>query len=195
MVIGITGGIGAGKSQVLSLMKQEFGAQLLVADDIAHQLTEPGHSCYEHIVDEFGRDVLAADGSIDRKRLAEIVFADPVRLKRLNRIVHPMVKEYIRGEISCIRLEDPAKIIVIEAALLIEDHYDEICDEIWYVYASEEIRRERLKKSRGYTDEKIDEIMKNQLSDEEFRKSCQKTIDNSGSLAETLLELKKALEF
>ncbi|MBO5278578.1 MAG: dephospho-CoA kinase [Lachnospiraceae bacterium] len=195
MVIGITGGIGSGKSQVLSLMKQEFGAELLVADDIAHQLTEPGHSCYEHILDEFGSEVLSEDGSINRKKLSEIVFSNPVCLKKLNKIVHPMVKEYIRGEISCVQLEDPAKIIVIEAALLIEDHYDEICDEIWYVYATEEVRRERLKKSRGYSDEKIDDIMKNQLSDEQFRKSCQKIIDNSGTPEETLQELKKALEF
>ncbi len=195
MVIGITGGIGAGKSQVLALMEQEFGAAVLVADEIAHQLTEPGHICYEHITEEFGREILIPDGRIDRKKLAAIVFADPIRLKKLNQIVHPMVKEYIRGEISCLQLEEPAKIIVIEAALLIEDHYDEICDEIWYIYAEESVRRERLKKSRGYSDTKIDDIMKNQLSDEEFRKNCQKIIDNSHSLSKTREELKKALEF
>lgn len=195
MVIGITGGIGAGKSQVLALMEQEFGAAVLVADEIAHQLTEPGYSCYEHIRREFGGEILLPDGRIDRKKLADVVFADPVRLKTLNQIVHPMVKESIRGEISRLQSEDPGKIIVIEAALLIEDNYDEICDEIWYIYADETVRRERLKKSRGYTDGKIDDIMKNQLSDEEFRKNCQKVIDNSHSLAKTREELKKALEF
>lgn len=195
MVIGITGGVGAGKSQVLTLFKQELDAEILVADDIAHQLMEPGHSCYERIAEEFGREILSEDDRIDRKKLADIVFSDAIRLKKLNKIVHPMVKEYIRGEISCIQLEDPTKLIVIEAALLIEDHYDEICDEIWYVYASEEVRRERLKKNRGYSDEKIDSILKNQLSEEEFRNGCRKIIDNSGSLAETLQDLKKALEF
>lgn len=195
MVIGITGGIGAGKSRVLSLMEKEFGAALLVADDIARQLTQPGHSCYEHIRDEFGEEFFRGDGQLDRAKLAAVVFADPIRLKRLNQIIHPMVKEYIRGEISCLLLEDPARIIVIEAALLIEDHYDGICDEIWYIYADEAARRERLKRTRRYTDEKISMIMKNQLTDEEFRKNSQKVIDNSKSLKETLKEVKKALEF
>ena len=195
MVIGITGGIGAGKSQVVSLMEKEFGAAALIADEIARQLTEPGHSFYEHIVDEFGQGILLADGTLDRAMLAEVVFAEPLRLKKLNQIVHPMVKEYIKGEISCLLLEDPARIIVVEAALLIEDHYDEICDELWYIYADEAVRRKRLKESRRYTDEKITSIMERQLTDREFRENCQRVIDNSKELSGTLEEIKKALEF
>ncbi len=195
MVIGITGGIGAGKTTVLALMEQEFGASVLIADDIARQLMEPGHSCYEHIVDEFGEGILFPDGSLDRAMLSEVVFADPAKLKRLNGIIHPMVKEYIRGEISCLSLEDPLRIIVVEAALLIEDHYDEICDEIWYVYADESVRRERLKRERRYSDEKISAIMNNQLSDEAFRAKCQRVIENGKSKEETLKQLKKAMEF
>ncbi len=195
MVIGITGGIGAGKSTVLALMEQEFGASVLIADEIARQLMEPGRSCYERIVEEFGEGLLFPDGSLDRAMLSEVVFADPAKLKKLNGIIHPMVKEYIRGEISCLSLEDPLRIIVIEAALLIEDHYDEICDEIWYIYAEEPVRRERLKRKRRYSDEKISVIMSNQLSDEEFRANCQRVIDNSRSTEETLLQLKKAMEF
>lgn len=195
MVIGITGGVGAGKSQVLALLEQEFHAALLVADTIGHQVMEPGHRCYEWIIEEFGTDILTEEKAIDRKKLSAIVFSDEVRLKKLNSIIHPAVKEYIRSEISRIHKEQPSRIIVIEAALLIEDHYDEICDEIWYIYASEDIRRKRLKESRGYSDEKIDSIMKNQLSEAEFRQNCQKIINNSGTLTETLQELKKALEF
>ncbi len=156
---------------------------------------EPGRSCYERIVEEFGEGLLFPDGSLDRAMLSEVVFADPAKLKKLNGIIHPMVKEYIRGEISCLSLEDPLRIIVIEAALLIEDHYDEICDEIWYIYAEEPVRRERLKRKRRYSDEKISAIMSNQLSDEEFRANCQRVIDNSRSTEETLLQLKKAMEF
>ncbi len=195
MVIGITGGIGAGKSTVLALLEREFGASVLIADEIARQLMEPGHSCYEHIVDEFGKGLIFPDGSLDRAMLAEVVFSDPAKLKKLNSIVHPMVKEYIRGEISCISLEDPLRIIVVEAALLIEDHYDEICDEIWYIYAEEPVRRERLKRARRYSDEKISAIMSNQLSDEEFRANCQRVIDNSKSPEETLEQLKVAMQF
>lgn len=195
MVIGVTGGVGAGKSFVLSIMEKEFDAKLLYADDIAHQLTEPGHSCYERIVVEFGSEILKQDKTIDRKKLADIVFENSIALKKLNHIVHPMVKEYIQGEISCIRLEDPAKIIVIEAALLIEDHYNEICDELWYVKAKEEIRRKRLKESRGYSDEKIDKIIKNQLKESEYEENCQKIINNNENIEKTRQEIKNALEF
>ncbi len=195
MVIGVTGGVGAGKSFVLSIIEEEFDAKLLHADEIAHQLTEPEHSCYERIVEEFGTGILKEDQTIDRNKLAEIVFGDPSALKKLNHIVHPMVKEYIQGEISCILLEDPAKIIVIEAALLIEDHYEEICDEIWYVKADEEIRRKRLKENRNYTDERIDKIIKNQLKESEFEKNCQRIINNNGNIEKTRQEIKNALEF
>ena len=195
MVIGVTGGVGAGKSFVLSIIEEEFDAKLLHADEIAQQLTEPEHSCYERIVEEFGTGILKEDQTIDRNQLAEIVFGDPSALKKLNHIVHPMVKEYIQGEISCILLEDPAKIIVIEAALLIEDHYEEICDEIWYVKADEEIRRKRLKENRNYTDERIDKIIKSQLKESEFEKNCQRIINNNGNIEKTRQEIKNALEF
>lgn len=195
MVIGITGGIGAGKSQVLSIMEEEYGAYLLKADEIAHLLSEPGHSCFERIVDAFGTGILNGGGSLDRGRLSDLVFQDEEKRRRLNAIVHPMVKEYILGEISCVNLEDPARIIVVEAALLIEDHYDQICDELWYIYASLEVRKKRLIEIRGYTEEKFASIVKSQLTEEEFRKYCQKVIDNNGTIDQTKEEIKKALEF
>lgn len=196
MIIGITGGIGAGKSQVLTFMEEEFGAACYQLDEIAHQLMEPGHSCYEQLVDLFGEDsILLPDKRINREFLSAAVFTNPRLMEKVNNIVHPMVKEYILGEISCIHLEDPSKIIVIEAALLIEDHYDKICDEIWYIYTEEAVRRERLMEGRGYSKEKVDSIMKTQLSDQEFRKNCQKVIDNNGCLSKTREELKKALVF
>lgn len=195
MVIGVTGGVGAGKSQVLALLEQEFHAVLLVADAIGHQVMEPGQHCYERIIQEFGTGILTKEKTIDRSVLGRMVFSDAFCLKKLNGIVHPAVKAYICEEISRIQKEEPSRLIVIEAALLIEDHYDVICDELWYVDTEETIRRKRLKESRGYSDEKIDSIMKNQLSEEEFRLNCHKIIHNSGTLAETLQELKKALEF
>ncbi len=195
MVIGITGGVGAGKSQVLSILKSEYDAVVLIADEIAHVLMEPGQSCYMRIVEEFGEAILREDDTIDRSMLSGLVFNNEDRLKKLNQIVHPGVKSYIREQIASVHKDNPNQLIVIEAALLIEDHYEEICDEIWYIYADEATRRKRLMESRGYSDEKIDSIMKNQLSEAEFRKNCQKTIDNGGSLAKTREELKKALEF
>lgn len=195
MVIGITGGVGAGKSQVLEILQNLYAAALLIADDIAHTLMEPGQSCYAQIVEEFGEGILNEDQTINRSLLSALVFHRQEQLKRLNRIVHPCVKDYIVEQIAAIQAQTPDRLIVIEAALLIEDHYEKICDEIWYVYADEETRRRRLKESRGYTDERIDSMMRNQLSESEFREKCQKTIDNSGSLSKTKEELKKALAF
>lgn len=193
MVIGITGGIGAGKSRVLALLQQEYGAAALAADAIGHMLMEPGQACYPSIAEEFGQALLP-DGRIDRQLLASLVFSDPNRLDRLNQIIHPAVKSFIREEILRLQAETPGRLIVIEAALLIEDHYEEICEEIWYIYADEQVRRERLRRSRGYSDARISAVMKNQLSDAEFRKCCRRVIDNSGSLEQTREELKKALE-
>lgn len=195
MIIGITGGVGAGKSQVLSILKEEYQAAVLIADEIGHLLMEPGQVCYRQIIAEFSEGILREDNTIDRSQLSALVFGDEERLEKLNRIIHPAVKEYIKTQIADIYAKEPEKLIVIEAALLLEDHYEEICDEIWYIYADEATRRKRLKESRGYSDEKIDSIMKNQLSEAEFRKNCQKTINNSGSLTKTREELKKALEF
>lgn len=195
MVIGITGGVGAGKSQVLSILKEEYDAVLLIADDIAHTLMKPEESCYRQLVREFGETILKKDKTIDRPALSSMVFHQKELLQKLNQIVHPCVKDYIREQIAAVYAANPKQLIVIEAALLIEDHYDEICDEIWYVYADEETRRSRLKESRGYTDERISSMMKNQLSEEEFRRNCKKVIDNSKSLLKTREELQKALEF
>lgn len=195
MIIGITGGVGAGKSQVLSILKEDYAAVLLIADEIAHVLMEPEEVCYRQIVQEFGETILKKDKTIDRPALSSLVFHQKEQLQKLNQIVHPCVKHYIREQIAAIHAANPEQLIVIEAALLIEDHYDEICDEIWYVYADEETRRRRLKESRGYTDERISSMMKIQLSEEEFRRNCKKVINNSESLLKTREELQKALEF
>lgn len=192
-IIGITGGVGAGKSTVLSYMQKEYGAVICEADKAAHILEEPGQKCYRKIVEYFGKDVLKETGEIDRKKLGEIVFSDPGKLHVLNAIVHPAVKEYIREEIEKEK-EKGTGLFLVEAALLIEEHYDEICDELWYVYADPEVRKKRLRESRGYSEERIDGIMKNQKSDEEFRKHCAKILNNSGSMEETCTLIEKALK-
>lgn len=195
MVIGITGGVGAGKSKILSYMKSQYGAAVLAADDIAHELMEPGRACYEPVIGLFGKGILKEDCSIDRKRLGDMVFSHKNLLLKLNAIIHPAVKSYIREEIKRIKEQDERQLVLIEAALLIEDHYEEICDELWYIYADEEVRKDRLKKYRGYSEEKAGSIMKNQLSEAEYRRNCQKIIDNGKDMEKTKEEIKKALEF
>lgn len=191
--IGITGGVGAGKSTVLGFLETAFRAVVCEADKVAHMLQEPGEVCYEEIIEEFGCSILAKDGKIDRKKLGSIVFLDEKKLQKLNRIIHPQVKAYIRKKKEEEKVAG-TQIFVIEAALLIEDHYEEICDELWYIHTPDEIRRKRLKESRGYSDARIDGIMKNQKSEEQFRKACDVVIENGEDFKETCIQIKEALE-
>ena len=168
-VFGITGGAGAGKSTLLSMLSDIEGCFCVQADDVAKMHMKKGEIAYEKIVFLFGEDILAADGEIDRKKLGEIVFKEDNKRLVLNSIVHPSVKNFFLEDIEKKR-EEGVENYFIEAALLLEDHYERFCDEIWYVYAKESLRRERLKLTRGYTDEKIDGIFKSQLSDEYIRR-------------------------
>lgn len=191
-VIGITGGVGSGKSRILSFMETEYGAVVCEADKTAWALQEPGQSSYEKIVDHFGTEILHDDGTINRKLLGAIVFSDPSELEVLNRITHPAVKAQVRAQIAEERAKGTA-LFVVEAALLLEDNYDEVCDELWYIYTDEQIRRVRLKESRGYSDEKIDAMILAQASEEMYRKGCQVVIDNSGTFEDTCLQIKEVV--
>ena len=191
-VIGITGGVGSGKSQVLSYLEEKLGATICQADHVAWRLQEPGQICYQKIVSIFGTDILDENECIDRKKLGKIVFNDSDKLVQLNGIMHPAVKESIINEISALRRQN-TEYFFVEAALLIENGYKNICDELWYIYVEESIRRKRLKDSRAYTDEKIDAIMSKQLSEQEFRKHCQIIIDNSGDFEDTCNQIEKRL--
>ena len=191
-VIGITGGIGSGKSRVLSYLEEKHHAVICQADQVAWELQEPGQKCYLEIVEHFGTDILNADTTINRKDLGQIVFRDEAQLSVLNGIMHPAVKTEVQKRISREK-EKGTKLFFLEAALLIEEHYDEICDELWYIYTSEPIRRLRLKQSREYSDKKIDAIMATQLSEEMFRKACKIIIENNDVFEETCKRLDDAI--
>lgn len=187
-ILGITGAVGAGKSTVLSYLEGRYHAKVIQADLVAHELMKPGGACYEAIVEQFGREILSADGQIDRRKLSDLVFCSSDRILTLNQIVHPAVKEEIKRRIEEGSQEEEIPFFVVEAALLIEDHYEKVCDEIWYLYVDEETRARRLMVSRGYTREKVEEIRKKQLSDEEFRSHCQFVVDNTGEIVENTYE-------
>ncbi len=193
-VIGITGGVGSGKSSVLSYIEETYHAHICQADHVAWELQRPGEICYENIVAEFGKEILNNDKTINRKQLGNIVFSDATQMQVLNQITHPAVKTYIIEEIAR-KEKDGITLFVLEAALLIEEHYDEICDELWYIYTDELVRRERLKESRGYDDEKIDDMIAAQLSEETFRSHCQRVIDNSGAFLDTCFQIDKAMKY
>ena len=192
-VIGITGGVGAGKSEVMRLIEKNCASFLLVADEAAHELEKKGSECYNELIELLSADILSEDGEIDKRKMAEKLFKDDGLRERVNAILHPAVKRYILSKLEEKRAEGTAEWFFIEAALLIEDGYVQICDELWYIYADEETRRKRLKESRGYTDEKTEGIMKAQNTDEVFRRHCAVIIDNSGSLSDTETQILSAL--
>ena len=188
--IGITGGVGAGKSAVLDYLATKPGVRVMLADEIAHELMEPGTDCYEQIRQAFPEhDIYKEDGHFDRIKLAKVIFSDENKRAGMNGIVHPAVKAYVIAEAKRERQEGTLALLVLEAALLIEEHYDEICDELWYIYADEEVRKERLIEGRGYSEKKVREIMANQLSEDEFSSHCDFEIDNSGDFEETKKQL------
>ena len=178
-IIGITGGVGAGKSRILKHIKENYNAKILLADEVANEIKLRGRECYEPLVRLLGTEVLGADLEIDKGKMAQIIFRDQEKLQAVNAILHPAVRQCILHRIREEQQKGEADYFILEAALLIEEHYDEIVDELWYIYADEKTRSKRLKKSRGYSEEKIHAIMAGQLSEEEFRASCQVVIDNS----------------
>lgn len=192
-VIGITGGVGSGKSRVLSYIEAQYGAVICQADHVAWKLQEPGEICYAEIVKAFGTGILREDKCIDRRKLGQIVFADKEKLFLLNQIMHPAVKEYIIRWIASERKKNTAYFF-LEAALLLEEHYNQICDELWYIYADEHVRRTRLKESRQYSDEKITSIINAQLPEKTFREHCQFMIDNSADFSHTCYQIDERMK-
>lgn len=193
--IGITGGVGAGKSEILSYLSEKPYTQVMLADEIAHELMEPGTECYARIIETFSaEDITEPGGAFDRGKLAAVIFSDPVKRQQMNDIVHPAVKEYVRRRSDAERERGELKLLVLEAALLIEEHYDEICDELWYIYSREDVRKERLMRNRGYSGEKVQQIFASQLPEETYRAHCRVVIDNNGTVQEALQQIDMALE-
>ena len=192
-VIGITGGVGAGKTKILTYLSEHYSCRIILADEVANQLKEPGQKCYEEIVTLLGTQILKPDGTIDRLKMAERIFSDRELLQRVNEIIHPAVKEYILQAIEEERCRDKIDFLFLEAALLIEEGYESIVDELWYIYADEVVRAERLKANRQYSDEKIQKILRSQLSDAEYRAHCSTVIDNGVALEETYRQIEKKM--
>ncbi len=192
--IGITGGVGTGKTELLSYIRKYYNCHIILADEAAHQVEMPGEKGYDELVELLGEEILDTDGSIHKSRMAEKIFRDKAVLNQVNRIIHPKVKEYILQEIAEKRKEGKLDFLFVEAALLIEDGYEEILDELWYIHTQTDIRRERLKKSRAYSDEKIERIIQGQLPEEEFRKHCKVVIENNEDLTQAYKQIDKKLE-
>lgn len=192
-IIGITGGIGAGKSTVLQYLERVFHAYVIQADAVGHLVMEPEQVCYGQIIDLFGKKIIKNDKTIDRSMVSDVVFSNEEMLEKLNAIVHPAVKTYILKKMQEERVKG-CRLFVIEAALLLEEHYQDFCDEIWYVHADREVRISRLMDSRGYSREKAVNIIGNQASEEFFRKNADFVVENNGDLGKTHSQVKGRLQ-
>ena len=179
IVIGLTGGIGTGKSEVARLFG-EFGAQVIDADTLGHSAYLPHSEIWEEVVKAFGDGVLLPDGEIDRKKLGGIVFNDPEELTKLNRIMHPRMGQMVANMIK----EEDADVVVVEAALLLEAGWDKLVDEVWCTEASEEIVINRLKVRSGLSREEAQKRINAQMSTKERKLRSQVMIENNGDLAE-----------
>ena len=190
--IGITGGVGAGKSEILDYIRKHYSCEIYLADQVAHLVKQPGTKAYQALLSLLGQDVAGRDGLIDKGLMADRIFADPSLLEQVNGIIHPAVKAFLLERLERARAAGQVDFFFVEAALLIEGGYLALVDEMWYIYADEAVRRQR-KASRGYSEEKIARIMSSQLGEAQFRESCDFVIDNSGELAESCRQIDRRL--
>ena len=192
VTIGITGGVGAGKSTVLDFLEERYQAYVMKADEIGHLVMEPGQACYEPVTALFGKQVIKEDKTIDRRQVSDVVFSHPEMLEKLNQIIHPAVKQYIREQLM-LKKQQGQKVCVVEAALLLEDHYQEFCDTIWYIHTDEEIRIQRLTENRGYTREKSVSIIASQAPEAFFRANADYVVVNNGDFAQTRQQIEEGI--
>ena len=181
-VIGLTGGIGSGKSTV-SRFLSELGAVVLDADKVGHEAYQPGTETWKEVVAAFGQGIMGADESIDRKKLGAIVFGDPAALERLNGIMHPRMYNLMAARIEEYRRQG-VKVVVLEAAILLEAGWTPLVDEIWVTVASEPTVVRRVRERTDLPEEQIRSRIRSQLSNEERKKQASVVISNDGSLDE-----------
>ena len=184
-VIGLTGGIGTGKSEVSRLLG-ELGAEVIEADRVAHEAYEPGTPGWREVVEAFGEGVLGADGRIDRKRLGGIVFDDEQARERLNGIIHPIVRQLLEERIAGLE-RTGERVVVIEVPLLVEaikqqSRWTRMLDEIWVVTAPEEKAVTRVQARSGLDETAIRARIRSQATERERIEHADAVIDNSGSL-------------
>ena len=183
-VIGLTGGIGTGKTAVSAILEEQ-GAAILNADLIGHEVYAPGRPAYNNIVDEFGPVVVAEDGTIDRKKLGPIVFGDPAKLARLNAITHPRIKEMMREKLAEMEARG-ADFVVLEAALLFDAGWDDLTDEVWVTVVDAQTAARRTSERSGIPVEQVlERIQKAQMASDERVRRSDVVIDTSGVLEDT----------
>ena len=189
--IGLTGGIGSGKSTVSQILT-ELGAFVIDADKVGHEIYLPGKEAWQQVTAAFGRDILAPDQTIDRKKLGALVFGSDAARKKLNEIVHPLMFQDIDRRIKAKRATGFTKPIVIEAAILIEANWLPLADEVWLIVTNKTAVIDRVATQRGMAAKDTEARIASQLSDSERRKHAQVVIENNGSLEELQQKIRVA---
>ncbi len=188
-VIGLTGGIASGKSTVTGMLRS-LGATVIDADFISRELVLPGSLALQEIVESFGKQVMNKDGSLDRKKLADIVFNDKEKLKRLDEIMLPKIIETINGLLSSYKNAGQA-VVMLDAPLLFEAGLKELTDSIWVVYIPESTQLTRLMQRDGLTIDQARQRISSQISIENKKNWADIVIDNNGSLDDTYKQVKE----
>jgi len=189
LVIGLTGGIGSGKSTVARRLA-ELGARVIDADRVGHEVIEPGGEAYGEIVRAFGREILDAEGRIVRKKLGALVFAEPEKLRALNAISHPRMAERMARQIEQFRQARPIPpAIVLDAAILFQAGWERLCDRVWTVSASGETAMARIAARDGLSPEQARERLAAQWSNAKREARAHRTIRNEGTLEELFAEV------
>ena len=191
-VIGLTGGIGSGKSTVSQFLA-DLGAVIIDADKIGHEVYLPDTVCWQELVKMFGNRILTADNTIDRKKLGIIVFNNPAEMKRLNSVVHPLMFEMAKQKIDDYRRQG-VKIVVLDAPILYETNWTSLVDEVWVVVSNEANVIKRAVARTGLQEEQIRDRIRSQMSNEERIKRAQVVIHNDGTAEDLKKKVKELWE-
>ena len=193
ILIGLTGGIASGKSTVIQYLRYQ-GFPVIDADKLGHKVLEPGNPGYSKVVEKFGAGILNKDKSVNRLILGGIVFSDPSKLQALNEISHPLIAEMVMKEFESIVSDDSNGLVFLEAALLIEANWYNMCHQIWVVTLELAEERRRLQKRDDLSESEARSRLESQLSIKERLAYADVVLDNNGSRKDLLTQTQKALE-
>ena len=180
IVIGLTGGIGTGKTEVSGLL-EKLGATIINADQVGHEAYTPHSEAWQEVVKAFGEDILQENGEVDRRKLGGIVFADPEQLTTLNGIMHPRMAAIVKEKLGVLENQG-TNVVVVEAAVLFEAGWDTLVGEVWTTESLSEKVVERLQQRNGFAPEEIRKRIASQMPSEERARRADEVIKNDGEL-------------
>ena len=189
-VIGLIGGIGSGKSSVSAIL-HSLGVEIIDADKVGHEAYTPNSEGWKKVISVFGQDIVGPENEIDRKKLGGIVFSDPSEMEKLNKLMHPIIHNLVEEKIKLLSHQG-VKVVVLEAAILIEANWQDLTDEIWLAKSNQEVVIERVQLRNNFTREEIIKRIQSQMSNDEREKHSDIVIDNNGTI-EQLEEKVKTL--